>query len=210
LRTSVADFDDSYANGLASHRLTREVQKLTPGSRVTLRVYSAGRFRDVQVVAGKASDLFARGMQFDFFGPGDGQGMELYGPGAAVMPPSMPMAPRMPMAPEQMEIMRERVEPLMRQGMQIQLRAPMEPLTRERIRELPKVRVGAPIMMRTLSPAQRTFRVKRSLAPEPMAPSDYKIEITSTASADDIRALVATTIRDARDALKRLAEAGVV
>jgi hypothetical protein len=75
LRTSVADVDDSYANGLASHRLTREVQKLTPGSRVTLRVYSSGRFRDVQVVAGKASDLMRFGNRFRIGFPG-GDGME--------------------------------------------------------------------------------------------------------------------------------------
>ena len=37
-----ADVEDSYTNGLAAHRLTREVQKLTPGNRVNLRVYSAG------------------------------------------------------------------------------------------------------------------------------------------------------------------------
>src|SRR5687767_547486 len=61
LRTAAGDVDDSYTNGLAAHRLGREVQKLTPGSRVTLRVYSGGRFRDVQVTAGKASDVRALG-----------------------------------------------------------------------------------------------------------------------------------------------------
>jgi C-terminal processing protease CtpA/Prc len=57
LRTQAGDTDDSYANGLAAHRLGREVQKLTPGSRVNLRIYSGSRFRDVQVTAGKASDV---------------------------------------------------------------------------------------------------------------------------------------------------------
>jgi predicted metalloprotease with PDZ domain len=74
LRTPVADIDDSYTNELASHRLTREVQKLTPGSRVTLRVYSGGRFRDVQVVAGIASDLMRFGNRFRFAFP-DGDEM---------------------------------------------------------------------------------------------------------------------------------------
>lgn len=60
LRSSAADIDDPYTNGLASHRLSREVGKLTPGSRVTLRVVSGGRTRDVQVTAGKASDLRMR------------------------------------------------------------------------------------------------------------------------------------------------------
>lgn len=60
LRSSAADIDDPYTNGLASHRLSREVRKLTPGSRVTLRVVSGGRTRDVQVTAGRASDLRMR------------------------------------------------------------------------------------------------------------------------------------------------------
>src|SRR5258708_1867025 len=38
LRTTAADAEDSYTGGLAAHRLTREVQKLTPGSKVNLRV----------------------------------------------------------------------------------------------------------------------------------------------------------------------------
>src|SRR5258705_1809346 len=40
LRTSAGDTEDSYTNGLAAHRLSREVQKLSPGSKVNLRVYS--------------------------------------------------------------------------------------------------------------------------------------------------------------------------
>jgi hypothetical protein len=72
LRISPADVDDNYTNGLPSHRLTREVGKLTPGSRVNLRVYSGGRFRDVQVTAGRASDVFKgeRGFGFELGGPG--------------------------------------------------------------------------------------------------------------------------------------------
>src|ERR1700694_2112649 len=70
LRTAAGDTDDSYANGLAAHRLTREVQKLTPGTRVTLRVYSGGRFRDVQVTTGKASDVMRFGGRFNFRVPG--------------------------------------------------------------------------------------------------------------------------------------------
>jgi len=83
LRTPAADIDDSYANGLASHRLTREVHKLTPGSRVTLRVYSGGRFRDVQVVAGKASEVMGLGNHFRIGIPG-ADGMEFDGPGGVM------------------------------------------------------------------------------------------------------------------------------
>ncbi len=57
LRVAAADVDDSYTAGLASHRLTREIQKLTPGTAVSLRVYSGGRIRDVSVTTARASDL---------------------------------------------------------------------------------------------------------------------------------------------------------
>jgi len=102
LRTPAADIDDSYSNGLAAHRLTREVQKLTPGSRVTLRVYSGGRFRDVQVVAGKATDVMRLGDHFKMGMPGAGGMMPFGGPGAMMM-----YAPGARM-------MRERIQPLIR------------------------------------------------------------------------------------------------
>ena len=57
LRINSADAGDSYASGLASRRLTRELAKVTPGNRVSLRVWSGGRVRDVQVTAGRASEL---------------------------------------------------------------------------------------------------------------------------------------------------------
>jgi hypothetical protein len=57
LRVNAADAGDSYAAGLPSRRLSREVSKLTPGSVASLRVYSGGRVRDVQVTVGRASDL---------------------------------------------------------------------------------------------------------------------------------------------------------
>lgn len=85
LRTAAGDVEDSYANGLAAHRLTREVQKLTPGSRINLRIYSGGRFRDVQVTAGKASDVRRLGGRFNFRIPGPGGLMEFDGPGGAMM-----------------------------------------------------------------------------------------------------------------------------
>ena len=91
LRTAAGDVEDSYANGLAAHRLGREVQKLAPGTRVTLRVYSGGRFRDVQVTAGKASDLMRLGGHFNFRIPGP-DGMEFDGPGGVMM-----LGPKMPM-----------------------------------------------------------------------------------------------------------------
>jgi hypothetical protein len=102
LRTPAADIDDSYSNGLASHRLTREVEKLTPGSRVTLRVYSGGRFRDVQVVAGKATDVMRLDDHFRMGMPG-GEGMMRFGGPEGIML----------YAPDA-RMMRERIAPLIR------------------------------------------------------------------------------------------------
>jgi hypothetical protein len=103
LRTAAADVDDPYSNGLASHRLSREVQKLTPGTRVTLRVYSGGRFRDVQLTAGKATDVMRMSDRFRMGAP-DGEGMMPFGgpEGAMLYAPGARM-------------MRERIEPLIRE-----------------------------------------------------------------------------------------------
>ncbi len=110
VRTTAADTEDSYTDGLGSHRLSREVQKLTPGSRVTLRVYSGGRSRDVQVTAGKASEVMRLGNRFNFRVPGPGGMMEFDGPGA------MRFAPEMLRMREQMDpLMKERMEPLLRE-----------------------------------------------------------------------------------------------
>jgi hypothetical protein len=67
LRVSSADAEDNYASGLATRRLQREVAKLAPGARVHLRVWSGGRVREVQVTAGRASDL-TRMRAFDLGG----------------------------------------------------------------------------------------------------------------------------------------------
>jgi hypothetical protein len=106
LRVSKGDLEDSYASGLASHRLSREVGKLTPGSRVNLRVYSGGRVRDVQVTAARASDLM-RTRGFFNLGIGGPDNTWIYRDGMpmtpmtpmAPMPPMPPMAPMAPMPP---------------------------------------------------------------------------------------------------------------
>ncbi len=91
LRSAAADVDDEYTNGVPSHRLTREVQKLAPGARVTLRVFSGGRLRDVVVTAGRASDVFRQAGQFNFRMQGPA-GMELRRPdGAMMFTPEMPL-----------------------------------------------------------------------------------------------------------------------
>jgi PDZ domain len=130
LRTPAADTDDPYSNGMASHRLTREVQKLTPGARVTLRVYSGGRFRDVQVVAGKASDVMRFGNQFQIGFPGDGGMMEFGGPGGV-----------MRLGPDP-QMLRDRMQPLLRNRI-------------ERLQNLPgRIQLRSPTRIRTLMPVR--------------------------------------------------------
>ena len=201
LRTSAGDTDDPYANGVAAHRLSREVQKLAPGSRVNLRVYSLGRFRDVQVTAGKASDLMRLGNRFNFMMPGMDGMMEFDGPEGMMFGPDMQrIRERLePLMKERMEpLMNQRMELLMKERMEPLMKQSMEPLLRERLNELPlRIQIRSPMRIRTLAPARarRTYRVDAG-GIEPV-------------SADEIRELVATTIRDARAALKQLAADGI-
>jgi len=133
LKTSAADTEDSYTSGLAAHRLTREVQKLTPGTRVNLRVWSNGRIRDVQVTAGRATDVMRLGNHMMMPGMG-GMMMRVGGPDGAMM-----FGPEMPM-------LRERMEPLMRD---------MEPMLRERLKDLPsRIQMVRPLRFKTLSPTR--------------------------------------------------------
>ena len=161
LRTAAGDVDDSYVNGLAAHRLGREVQKLTPGTRVTLRVYSGGRFRDVQVTTGKASDLMRLG-RFNFRVPGPGGMMEFNGPGAR----EMRIAPEIMFGPD-MPMMRERIE--------------MNSLPR-------RIQIRSPMRIRTLAPARddEPFDFEDEIAP---VPPDVIRDLASTAIRDAQSAL---------------------
>ena len=148
LRTAAADADDSYATGLASRRLTREVQKLTPGTRVTLRVRSGGRYRDVQVTTGKASEVMRLGGgRFEFRMPMDG--MEFGGPNM------MMIGPEMRMMREQMPMLRKQLEPMLREQ--------LEPMLRERMRDLPnRIQLRTMPRIRTAIPVRtRGYRVDR-------------------------------------------------
>jgi len=193
LRTTTADTEDSYAGGLAAHRLSREVQKLTPGSKVNLRVYSGGRFRDIPVTAGKASDLMRLG-RFRFAMPEMDGMMEFDGP------EGMMLEPEMRIMRERMEpLMKERMEPLMKERMEPLMREQLQPLMRERWNDLPsRIQIRAPLRIRTLNQPgvrTRTYRVDASDI-QPVSP-------------DLIRELVATTILSAQSALKQLAADGI-
>ena len=181
LRTSAADTEDSYTNGLAPHRLTREVQKLSPGARVNLRLFSGGRFRDVQVTAGKASDVMRLGNRMMM--PGMGGMMRFEGPGGAMM-----FGPDLPM-------LRERMEPMMRMQ--------LEPLLRQRLRNMPRrIQLTAPMRLRNFAPGD----LDEAFVLDFDSPFEFEEEIEPV-SPDAIRELAATAIRDARVALKQLAAA---
>jgi hypothetical protein len=201
LRTASGDIEDSYINGLAAHRLTREVQKLTPGSRVTLRVYSGGRLRDVHVTAAKASDVMRLGGRFNYgmpyWMPGSARMMEFNGPDGAMM-----LGPDMPM-----------------------LRHRIEPQVRERLNNLPnKVQLRTPIRFKTLAPVRIGIPRVGDVFIDTGDLTDYEEGMVldlddeffdieneiEQVPPDLIRDLAATAIRDAQSALKQLAAAGVV
>lgn len=199
LRTTAADTEDSYIDGLAAHRLTREVQKLSPGARVTLRVYSGGRFRDVQVTAGRASEVMRFGSRI--FMPGMGGGMRWEGgPDGAMM-----FGPDLKMMREWQPLMKEKLEPMLR----------------ERLRDLPrKIQLGAPMRIKTFEPSRvrtpRVYKVEGDL-PELDEPFLFELDddfiplpnAIEVISPDEVRELAASAIRDARVALKQLSEAGI-
>jgi hypothetical protein len=199
LRTSAADTEDSYTAGLAAHRLTREVQKLTPGSRVNLRVWSNGRLRDVQVTAGKASEVMRLGNRMMM--PGMGGMMRFEGPGGG----AMMLTPDMPMLRERIEPLMRDMEPMLRERM-APLTRDMEPMLRERLRDLPnKFEMARPQRFKTFTP----LRV--------LSPRIYKVEADAPdlegereeVSPMEIRELAATAIRDARAALAQLSAAEI-
>jgi hypothetical protein len=210
LRTSAGDTEDSYTNGLAAHRLSREVQKLSPGSRVNLRVYSGGRFRDVQLTAGKASDVMRLGNRFRYMPGMDGM-MNFDGPDGMLFGPETQMLRDRiePLMRERIEpMLRERMEPLMRERTEPLMRERIEPLLRERLNDLPtRIQIHAPMPVAPL--------VRFPIRITPLAPlrvqRTYWVDASDIEplSADVIRELVATTIRNAQSALKQLAADGI-
>lgn len=120
LRVNAADAGDDYASGLPVRRLTREVEKLSPGNVATLRVSSGGRIRDVQVTAGKASDFRDEGFGFTF---GSGDGFTGSFPRVNMEGFKMPLMRMEDMPKMRMEDMRKMEE--------------MMPLLRERMQDLP-------------------------------------------------------------------------
>lgn len=72
VRVPREDAEDGQAAAARVNRFMRELAKLTPGDKATLRVYGGGRYREVQVTTGKSSDIMMQGFQFN---TGDGMRM---------------------------------------------------------------------------------------------------------------------------------------
>lgn len=137
LRVNAADAGDSYAAGLPSRRLTREVAKLSPGATVNLRVWSGGRIRDVQVTTGRASDLGEGG----FFGLLEGGA-----PGRVFR--TMPLMENMRVPMAQMRSLEGMRVPLEQLRSMEKMRVPMGELrTLEKMREpMERLRMTIPEM----------------------------------------------------------------
>ena len=69
VRVPREDIEDINAVTARANRFIREVQKVAPGSNLSLRVYSGGRYRDVSVRAVKSSELPRQGFRMSI---GDG------------------------------------------------------------------------------------------------------------------------------------------
>jgi serine protease Do len=110
LRVSRDDAGDEFVSGAKVRRLHRELEKVRAGDEVTLRVYFAGRTRDVRVKTVRMSELPRR------------RTMIFGSPGAAPIPPMAPMPPMnwelrtrdMEEAMEEAGRMMERVAPRLR------------------------------------------------------------------------------------------------
>lgn len=86
VRVPREDAEDGQASLARVNRFMRELAKLAPGDKITLRVYSGGRYREVPVTAGSASETMRNGFHFS-----TGDGMQMMSlPGIEMMgPPGM-------------------------------------------------------------------------------------------------------------------------
>ena len=58
VRASAGDAGDPYLSSVGQHRLMRAMKDVTPGSTVTLRVWTGSGYRDVQVTTARYADVF--------------------------------------------------------------------------------------------------------------------------------------------------------
>ncbi|HEX6252236.1 MAG TPA: PDZ domain-containing protein [Gemmatimonadaceae bacterium] len=131
VRTSATDAGDSYLAGVAHRRLTLEMRKLTAGQRVNLRVWSGGRYKDVQVTTARYADVYRNRGRTISIGSGD-----MWAPG---LERTIRIAPRI----RNRTLMRTpRVAPMHFDGAHIELDAMGHALAESKV-ALEKVRAGA-------------------------------------------------------------------
>jgi len=202
VRTSAADAEDDYATELGSRRLTREVQKLTPGTRATLRVWSGGRYHDVQVTTGKASEVMRLGgNRFNYRMP---MGMMQFGG-----PGMMKFGPEMQLMRERMPMLKEQLEPMLREKLRDLPR-------KTELRTAPRIRMAMPVGdvftfddVPDFDPSAFAFDFDEAFDFDfDYEPFDFQTDF-SPVSPEEIRELVVTTVLDARVGLERLAADGI-
>lgn len=84
VRVPREDLEDAQSSMARVNRFKRELAKLAPGDKATLRVYGGGRFREVPVTTGNSSELGGNNFMFNF---GDGPGF-MSSPRVMVRPPT--------------------------------------------------------------------------------------------------------------------------
>ncbi|HUF25837.1 MAG TPA: PDZ domain-containing protein [Gemmatimonadaceae bacterium] len=140
LRVPAVDAGDAQLASVRANRLTREVEKLEPGARAQLRVWSDGRYRDVTVEVGRYGDVFKdSGTTFQLGVPG----MFDYMPGGVInLTPMMPGPGRIESLDslwQRRDELRRSLEPLRRGELGEDIQERLDQL----LREMPRVRAGA-------------------------------------------------------------------
>lgn len=131
VRTSATDAGDSYLAGVAHRRLTLEMRKLTAGQRVSLRVWSAGRYKDVQVTTARYAEVYPNRGRTISIGSGG-----MWAPGTG---PTIRVAPRIR---NRTMLRTPRMSPMHFDGAHIQLDAMEHALGESKV-ALEAVRAGA-------------------------------------------------------------------
>ncbi len=70
VRASSADAGDAYLSSVGMHRLMRAMRDVSAGSTVSLRVWTGSGYRDVQLTAGRFSDVYKNQRLGGMFGDG--------------------------------------------------------------------------------------------------------------------------------------------
>jgi len=77
VRVPVEDIGDAQAGAARLSRFLRTLDGVSPGDRVTLRVFGGGRYREVALTAGKASELGGRSLRLRLPGIAGGAWQEI-------------------------------------------------------------------------------------------------------------------------------------